>query len=567
MNEIVLAKDDGTEYPIVISRHCSPSEKHSANDLRYYLRAISNANFYLVTDQAEQANKEILLGESEHLHRLGLGIDYARLGDEGFIIKTQGDYLIIAGGGLRGTMYGAYTFLEKYLGCRWFSSRASEIPKRDVIAIGHIDDMEVPPLEYRDVHYADAFDADWAARNKLNSAFSRLDGERGGKVSYFPFVHSFDMLIPGELYDKHPEYFPLIGGKRVDGYVQRCLSNAGALKLAKERVMKWIQEHPEAEIVSISQNDTGSWCQCPECSALDEAEGSPSASILNFVNEIAEEVQKQYPDKAIDTLAYQYSRKPPRGLRPRENVIIRLCTIECCFSHSLEECDAGENGRFREDIKEWSRIAPKLYVWDYVTNFAHYIMPFPNLYVLKPNIEFFIRNNVRGIFEEGNYSTGGNGEFAELRAYLLAKLLWNPDVGVDKIMEDFLGGYYGKAAPPIKAYIELLHESVKRQNIHVSIYSSPTSEYLTEDIVTEAEGLLTEAEGLADDEEAKRRVRIAHLPIQYTMIERGFIDEDRRGRMIEKFLHTIDMAGITNISEGKTVEQYIKELGHEGSRR
>lgn len=368
------------------------------------------------------------------------------------------------------------------------------------------------------------------------------------------------MLIPGELYDRHPEYFPLIDGKRANGYVQRCLSNPEVLRLAKERVLKWIQEHPEARIISISQNDTGNWCQCHECKALDDSECSPSASIIHFVNEIAEEVHKNYPEKLIDTLAYQYSRKPPRSLKPRENVIIRLCTIECCFSHSLEGCDSEQNRKFKEDIEAWSRIAPKLYVWDYVTNFANYIMPFPNLYVLKPNIEFFIKHNVKGIFEEGNYSSGGNGEFAELRAYILAKLLWNPDDDVDIIIEDFLDGYYGKASKPIKDYIELMHDKVKRFHIHVSIYSPPTSEYLTKDLLAEADGLLKKAERLAEDEETKTRVKIAHLPIQYVMIERDFIDKDKSKEMHLDFIRTIERTGITNISEGKTIDQYRKEL-------
>jgi len=533
--------------------------------LKYYLNAITNAHYDLVTDEVNQEAKEILIGESKHLDRLGLGIDYPMIGDEGFIIKTDGDYLVITGGKLRGTMYGTYTFLEKYLGCRWFSSKVSRIRRQDEIKLGHIDDMEIPSLEYRDVHYTDSFNADWVARNKLNSSFSKLDEKRGGKVSYYPFVHTFDMLIPMALYDRHPEYFPLINGKRVNGYVQRCLSNPGVKRLAKERVLEWIREHPEAKIISVSQNDVGYWCQCPDCSALDDSEGSPSASILNFVNEIAEEVQRHHPDKIIDTLAYQYSRKPPKSIVPRENVIIRLCTIECCFSHSLEQCSAEQNSKFKEDIEAWSRIAPKLYVWDYVTNFANYIMPFPNLYVLKPNIEFFIKHNVRGIFEEGNYSPGGNGEFAELRAYVLAKLLWDSDGDIDAIMSEFLDGYYGEASKPIREYIELIHDIVRIKNIHVSIYSPPTSEYLTKDIVTQADCLLEEAEGLADDERVKMRVKIAHLPIQYIMIERDYVEKDMRGEMTSSFLNIIKEAGITNVSEGMTAEQYEKHKGEKNA--
>lgn len=163
---------------------------------------------------------------------------------------------------------------------------------------------------------------------------------------------------------------------------------------------------------------------------------------------------------------------------------------------------------------------------------------------------------MRGIFEEGNYSQGGNGEFAELRAYILAKLLWNPDGDVDAIMSEFLDGYYGKASKPMREYIELIHEVVRIKNIHVSIYSPPTSEYLSKDIVNKADGLLEEAEGLADDGGVKMRVKIARLPIQYVMIERDYVDEEVRGGMIASFFKMIEKVGITNISEGMTTEQY-----------
>ncbi|MGQ9515211.1 MAG: DUF4838 domain-containing protein [Thermoproteota archaeon] len=560
MKTVTLAKDGRTDHRIVISRSCSTSEKHAAKELKHFLNLISSADFNIVDDQVKETEKEILLGQSEHLAKLDLRIDFSSLGDEGFIIRTHEGRLVIAGGRRRGTLYGTYTFLEKYLGCKWYSSRVSKIPRMNEITFGQIEDVEVPSLEYRDVYYTDAFDADWVVRNKLNSSFSSVDEGRGGKVSYFPFVHSFDMLIPRELYDSHPEYFPLIEGKRVNGYVQRCLSNPDVVKLAKEMVERWIQEHPESNIVSVSQNDTGGWCQCPECSALDEAEGSPSASIVNFVNKIAEEVEKRHPDKFIDTLAYQYSRRPPKSIIPRSNVIIRLCTIECCFAHPIESCDSEQNRMFKDDLKAWSKIAPKLYVWDYVTNFANYLMPFPNLNVLKPNIELFIKNRVKGIFEEGNYSPGGNGEFAELRSYLLAKLLWNPDSDVGTILDDFLDNYYRRSSKFIKEYLELMHENIRRKNIHISIYSPPTSEYLSKDIVIEADELFNEAESIAEDTEIRKRVKIARLPIQYVMIERDYVHKDERKALIDSFFRIIEMAGITHINEWTAIEEYKKKF-------
>jgi len=282
--------------------------------------------------------------------------------------------------------------------------------------------------------------------------------------------------------------------------------------------------------------------------------------VVNFVNKIAEEVEKRHPDKFIDTLAYQYSRKPPKSIKPRANVIIRLCTIECCFSHPLESCNSEQNSQFREDLLAWSKVAPKLYIWDYVTNFANYLMPFPNLYVLKPNIRFFIKHGVKGIFEEGNYSPGGKGEFAELRAYVLAKLLWDPDEDFETILDEFIDSYYGRSSKQIKEYIELVHELVKRKNIHVSIYSPPTSEYLSRETLIEADGLFKEAERLAEDAEVRMRIKIARLPIQYVMIERSYVNEDERKRIIQDFFSTAERAGITNINEWMTLAEYRKKI-------
>jgi hypothetical protein len=146
-------------------------------------------------------------------------------------------------------------------------------------------------------------DANFASRHRLNGQHYKLEEKHGGRFAiYFPFVHSFDMIIPPELFAEHPDYFPMIDGKRVGGYVQRCLSNPEVVKLAKARVRQWIKEHPETTIISVSQNDTMKWCQCPDCKALDDAEGTPCASLLRFVNSIAQDIEQDHPTVRIDTL-------------------------------------------------------------------------------------------------------------------------------------------------------------------------------------------------------------------------------------------------------------------------
>lgn len=566
INKKVLVKDGYTDWRIVIGDDASPSEKHACKELQYFIKEISGVNIPIVEDRCEMRKKEIIIGNNNHLVQLELDIDWSKLGDEGFVIKTLGDFLIIAGGKLRGTIYGVYTFLEDYLGCRWFSSKVSFIPKRKVIEIPDIDVMQVPVLEYREPYYFDAFDGDWAVRNKCNSNFARLEERHGKKLKYSTyFVHTFDKLVPvSEYFDTHPEYFSEINGKRISERTQLCLTNEDVFKIALNKIREWIEKEPEATIFSVSQNDWYNPCQCKRCREIDEREGSHSGTLLYFVNRIAEEIEKDYPDKFIDTLAYQYTRKPPKYIRPRKNVIIRLCSIECCFSHPLEKCNAvsqrfenrvEKGSSFAADLREWAKITDRLYVWDYVTNFAHYIMPFPNLYVLKPNIQFMIKNNVKGIFAEGNYAKGGKGEFAELRAYLLAKLLWNPDYDVDRAINEFLVGYYGNSAVPIREYIDILHKKVVDENIHVGIYDPPTSKYLSEDIIRKAEELFDKAEILADNEEILERIRIARLPIEYVKLSTMPLNYPHREELIEEFFAKLEKVGITQIREGKTLEE------------
>jgi len=558
--KLVIADGNASDYRIVLSNEASPSEQHVANELQTFFKEISGAELPIVTDEAQPSSREIILGDNAHLRSLNTKIDWDKLGNEGFAIRTVGKNLVIAGGKLRGTMYGVYTFLEDYLGCRWFSSKVSKIPKLDGIKVGAINDVQVPILEYREPFYTDAFDADWAARNKANSNSARLDEQRGGKVAYAHFVHTFYPLMPpSEFFDEHPEYYSEIDGERIHERAQLCLTNPDVVKIATERVRKWIEDAPNATIFSVSQNDWRNPCQCKDCAAVDEREGSHSGTMLHFVNQIAEAIEKDYPDKAIDTLAYQYTRKPPKYVKPRPNVIVRLCSIECCFSHALDTCEM--NASFKEDIEGWSEVSDRLYIWDYVTNFSHYIQPFPNFDVLKPNIQFFVNHGVKGIFEEGNYSGGGGGELAELRAYVMAKVLWNPDYDTQKAMNEFLDGYYCKAAAPIREYIDMLHKKVRDDNIHMTIRARPDSEFLATEIIQRSDELFDEAEKLADDEDVLHRIQVARLPIQYVQISTLSETDPKRTTIIDKFFKVVDKAGITNISEGRSIAQYKEMLG------
>ncbi|MGD0783379.1 MAG: DUF4838 domain-containing protein, partial [Candidatus Aminicenantales bacterium] len=279
------------------------------------------------------------------------------------------------------------------------------------------------------------------------------------------------------------------------------------------------------------------------------------------------------PGLAVDTLAYQYTRKPPKLVRPLPNVIVRLCSIECGFARPLDD---PRNKAFLDDLDGWSKIAGRLYIWDYTTDFAHYIQPHPNYGVLAPNIRLFVARNVRGVFEQGAYESWGS-EMAELRAWMLAKLLWNPSLDAGRLREEFIRGYYGSGAGPIEDYLALLEKSVLAAGDALGCYSPPTAKFLTLDSLTEAWRLLEKAERRTmGTNEYASRIRLAKMPAAYVVLTRwGALKEEaarsgkpwiwpvKREELLVWFQASAKAAGVSRISEGRPFEDWSSAEGRE----
>ena len=250
-----------------------------------------------------------------------------------------------------------------------------------------------------------------------------------------------------------------------------------------EGIRSWLRDNPEARLVSVSQNDSfviGSYCTCPACRAVNEEEGAPSGSLIRFVNAVAEALEPEFPEVTFDTLAYQYSTQPPKLTHPRHNVAIRMCTGGCS-SHPTPDC--ANNAGSADAIRGWSQICRQLYIWDYTTDFAQYLNPYPNFQTLQDNIRFFRDHNVCGVFEQGNYNEGLSGEFGELRAYLLANLLWNPEFDVESGTESFLNAYYGGGAPYVRQYLTFIRDKVR--DVHFNLVISAAA--LWNDLISDEE--------------------------------------------------------------------------------
>ena len=568
---VTLANRAMAQAEIIIPAKASAAQEFAANELSGYLYSISGAEFHVYRDDyifgSCPERFEICLGP---VNRPGIP-SAVGLKNDGYILRTEGNRLFIFGENDRGLLYGVYGFLEDVLGCRFFAKGVERIPRRTVLSFGSLDVTRVSPFEYRETSWNAMDMADIAYKRGLNGPRHGLDSVRGGGIAYDGFVHTFqnDYITVEEYFETHPEYFSMVGGKRVGGshQTQLCLTNPDVFKIVLEKLRKKLESSSGTKIYSISQNDCYNPCECPECARVDAEEGSPAGTLLRFVNACANAIAEDYPDAIIDTLAYQYTRQAPKITKPAPNVVIRISSIECCFSHPLAECNeithfkifTKDGATFQDDMRDWAKICSRMHVWDYTTNFWHYLNPMPNFHVLQPNIRFFIENGVTGIFEQGN-GESPSGEFGELRAYLITKLFWDPDLDVGRAMDEFLCGYYGQAAAPIRAYIDMLREHVAKDGVHAGIYCHPDHGHIPEALLIKAEALFDEAEKLADDEAVLARVQKSRLQIRYVRIYSMDPKSMEYGPMVEEFIADLRRFSFTRIKEGEPMEDSVAKL-------
>ncbi|MCC7496964.1 MAG: DUF4838 domain-containing protein [Bryobacterales bacterium] len=563
--ELVLADGGRSAYSICLSSQASPSEKRAAGELQSFLAQMTGAQLPIIGEQAAGTRPVIAVGEGALTRALKITVPQG----ESYVLRTAGNRLVIAGGRERGTMYGVYGFLDK-LGCRWFTRDISRIPKRPRLVTGELNETGAPAFEYREPYFAEAREKNWAARNRVNGASQELDESTGGKVSYYPFVHSFAALVPVEKYFKHhPEYFSLIEGKRRSERTQLCLTNPAVLRIAVAQVREWIRQHPEAKIISVSQNDWTGWCECDNCMRVEREEGGVhSGPILRFVNALAAEIEKTNPDKLIDTLAYWYTEDPPTQTRPRPNVRIRLCPIGACEAHPYEQCE--RNAYFMKHLRDWSKITNQLYIWHYNTNFSNYLMPFPDYDELAADIPMYKRYGVVGIFLEGATNSAGGAEDAEMRSYIMSRLLWNPRTNVSRDIDEYLDAVYGPAARTMRAYHELRHKAV-REGVHMYIFQHGRALHVTPELLTDGHALLEKAGRQAVTEAARRRIRHFLLTLDYIDAARSRqfvvnngqfapVDLERAKQLFASVVTRTREFGITEFREGKPLDDQVKDV-------
>ncbi|MBQ7256493.1 MAG: DUF4838 domain-containing protein [Abditibacteriota bacterium] len=501
-----IVKDGKPNATVVVGSDTTEEDVYAANEFIKYIKEISGVTLPLSSVRGEGNN--IYIGEAEAVKAFIKGIDpsfdWDSLKTDGILIYYGNNNLVLAGDN-SGTIYAVYTFLEENCGVRYLTPDEDYIPKSETIYSkgenNHPDFYTyTPKLISRESFFTLHNNYwDYDLKLKLNGQHNIIPKAYGGHVVLNGFVHSFRQLIAPEIYGKdHPEWFALVDGKRMNTPAypigQLCLSNQEMVNELIKNVLKKIEEHPDHKIFSCSQNDTENFCTCPDCVKLTEKYGH-SGALLTVINQVADAVAEKYPDKYIETLAYQYTRHAPKGgIVPRDNVIIRLCSVENDCGHDFKHPN---NADFWNNLQDWKKICKTLYVWDYVSDFINYLIPHPNIQVFQPNIQYMVENNVIAVFEEGDYHNE-NSVLNHYKRYILAKLLWDPYMNMEKETKIFFDAFYGPATEDMLKFNEAIKQPNLRTDTKILSHFDMYRDFFTVDdwveILTDLENALSKTE-------------------------------------------------------------------------
>ena len=514
-----------TEWNIVVPAEPQPAVRYAAEEFRRLFHRAGGGKLDVV-EKTSRPDRHIFVGDSPAMRESSAAFKTDDLGEEDLRIVIGGDNIALAGGSLRGTLYAVYSFCEDYLGVRFLTPEHTHVPHIETADTLPVTERTYrPPLRFRYCHYGPNHHNHPHAVRLRNNAITD-DPRLGGHTDWRLINHTLSGMVPWRRYgEEHPEYFAEIDGERPDGMeghqtyaFQICPTNPDVIRIVTEAVLKRLKKNPDRRNISVSQADNRNYCRCERCRAINEREGSPMGAHLRMINSVADAVKEKYPDVMVGTLAYQYTREPPKNIQPRDNVMIQLCSIECCQLHPIDDPNCPQNRAFCEDLAEWGKICDEIHVWHYNVNFLDYLSPVPNLHTIEPNVRYFVENNARGLFMQ---AAGGaiGASMADLRNYIICNLMWDPTRDGAARGEEFIRLHYGRAAEPIRRYIDLLHANARERDIHHLCFGTVRDYGIDESVVERGLALFEEALQKAETEEVRRRVEKASIAMHRAQIE------------------------------------------------
>ncbi|MBM4137708.1 MAG: DUF4838 domain-containing protein, partial [Nitrospira sp.] len=515
-------------------QNASVQEKSATEDLQVYLYKISGARPETLHEGITHGKIPIYIGHTNAAMNSGLANRVKQLKDDGFIIKITSEAAYIIGKNPLATRFAVIGLLEDHLGVRWYiSGELGEfVPHAKNVTLKEGEYIQEPSFPMRWVGYGG-----WSLRNRMNVG---VDNKLGLHV--YGAAHTFCKLVPVDKYfDTHPEYFALIDGKRkrYDGdpcfFNQLETANPDAIKLISENASTVLKENPEIDVMTIYPNDGTNFSESKESKAFDDPNEEMTVEDINkhwdllgkekygvlsrrmtlFYIEVAKSILSKHPDKYVQVGAYQAYRNPPKNLNIKapENTIVEYSHYDC---HD-RPIEAGScNASYSQDIDGWKTIYPLFSIYEYYWKLAALELPYPIVHSIRKDIPYFYKKGGFGLVTQ--YSEKNVGTLL-LNYYVAAKLLWNVNADVDKILDDFYRTFYGPAWASMKAYYETLEKAVIESNLHLPAEYNEITLIFTSKVLADCERYLNQALDVAKGNSViSARINIARVSFGYVKL-------------------------------------------------
>jgi hypothetical protein len=523
---LVLVQDGKPQAVVVVAEPAPLEVRHAAGELTAYVRRMSGAELKIVSQTADGPAVVLRVDPTLNPPRSGQR-DWA--GSRGYRLLVEGNRLQVIGSDALSVLFGVHGLLERQLGVRWlWPGKLGEIvPQQKTIRVGQLDEVSVPDFRVRWVG-----SGEWALRHGSNAMVQI--GRQPVGVKWKWHFHTFCTLIPAEkYYDQHSDWWPLVKGKRQrptqehSHSTQLCTSNPEMVAEMTRNLLAVLDREPDLDIITLSPNDGGGFCECDRCRALDEpgrdwfARYSKRLAVLNGT--ISRDVAKRHPRVLIKVGAYaMYLRRPlDESLAPTANQLIQICHIYCCHNHPLQgdRCVSGKtmnargqfltNAEFRQMLTDWKKVTDHLFIYEYYTlsGPTRAGLPWPLLHALREDIPYYHKIGAEGFYtqltESMFYRYG-------LNYYLTAKLAWNSRLDVDALLVDYCRHAFGPAAAPMLAHFKRLEQAMVDSDRCLSYgLESPQRwgpKVFTAEVMSEAGRLLDQAVAAVPDGLEKQRV-------------------------------------------------------------
>jgi hypothetical protein len=509
---------DGAPEAVIVDGGTPEGCRSAAEELRHYIQLMSGAELGIAADPVA-GKPNVFVGGRTAFERLAQTPEELGLGREGFVVRTVGSDLVLAGARNISTLYAVCDFLEDDLGCHWFwpGELGEVVPRRPSIQVDRLDRIERPSFRIRWVG-----GQEWALKNRMNVGTGEPDG-----FNIHWFVHTWLNLVPPAQYaDEHPEYYSEVGGERLDPKgarrVNLCTTNPEVAQAAARTIEEVMDERPATDMISVDPEDTQQFCQCEQCRAKYEDAQLPyelrnSRRVFDFTNQVAGLVAQEHPDLVIKTIAYHtYVRPPPDAdWRPRDNVAVQFCRF-MCHNHALGDGTCPHNQGFDAWYREWRGRTRNVLFYEYYWKVSWVGLPWPINRMLRADLPRFRDDGLLGIATQFSTNHATNG----LGYWLASKLLWDADADVDALLETYYTEFFGEAAPHVRAYYDDLDRAAEASGVHLA-EQRPYADILTlftPDLIDRLDAHLRAAQAAAQGDQVRERVRMLQSGMQYTRL-------------------------------------------------